>query len=100
MRFVKPLDEAALLQHGQGRLVVTLEENALMGGAGTAVSEFLQANHINTHILHIALPDQYEEHASHAAMLKRVGLDAASIQTAIETKLAAIKSTEGKLAVL
>ncbi len=90
MRFVKPLDEAALLQHKEAKLFVTVEENAIMGGAGSGVSEFLQSQHICTPVLHLGLPDQYEEHASHSAMLKRIGLDAEGIQKAIETKLSAI----------
>jgi 1-deoxy-D-xylulose-5-phosphate synthase len=87
MRFVKPIDEKALLAHCDAKLIVTVEENAIMGGAGSAVSEFLIANNINIPTLHLGLPDQYEEHASHASMLKRVGLDAIGIQTSIEKKL-------------
>ncbi|MFT2110108.1 1-deoxy-D-xylulose-5-phosphate synthase [Marinomonas sp. 2405UD68-3] len=90
MRFVKPIDGAALIKYGQDKLIVTLEENAIMGGAGSAVSEYLQSKNINTHILQIGLPDRYEEHASHGAMLKRVGLDESGIETAIRNKLAAI----------
>ncbi|WP_409419875.1 1-deoxy-D-xylulose-5-phosphate synthase [Marinomonas sp. RS-M-Aa-14] len=87
MRFVKPLDKEALLAQRTAKLIVTVEENAIMGGAGSAVSEFLLANNINTPVLHLGLPDQYEEHASHASMLKRVGLDAEGIQKSIELKL-------------
>ena len=65
---------------------MTIEENAIMGGAGSAVSEFLLANNITIPTLHLGLPDQYEEHASHAAMLKRVGLDAEGILQSIEKK--------------
>ena len=87
MRFVKPLDEQALLDQRDAKLIVTVEENAIMGGAGSAVSEFLQANNINAPVLHLGLPDQYEEHASHSAMLKRVGLDASGIEASIRQKL-------------
>lgn len=87
MRFVKPIDEEALLANREAKLIVTVEENAIMGGAGSAVSEFLLANNINIPTLHLGLPDQYEEHASHASMLRRVGLDAEGIQKAIEKKL-------------
>ncbi|NVK75164.1 MAG: 1-deoxy-D-xylulose-5-phosphate synthase [Oceanospirillaceae bacterium] len=87
MRFVKPIDEEILLSHSNAKLIVTVEENAIMGGAGSAVSEFLLANNITIPTLHLGLPDQYEEHASHASMLKRVGLDAEGIQKSIETKL-------------
>ncbi|MEP2617324.1 MAG: 1-deoxy-D-xylulose-5-phosphate synthase [Marinomonas sp.] len=87
MRFVKPLDEQALLAQREAKLIVTVEENAIMGGAGSAVSEFLQANNIVVPVLHLGLPDQYEEHASHSAMLKRVGLDASGIEESIRQKL-------------
>lgn len=87
MRFVKPLDEIALKKQANAKLIVTIEENAVMGGAGSAVSEYLLANNINIPVLHLGLPDQYEEHASHSAMLKRVGLDAAGIENAIANKL-------------
>jgi len=88
MRFVKPIDEQALLAQKNAKLIVTVEENAVMGGAGSAVSEFLLANNIQIPTLHLGLPDRYEEHASHSAMLKRIGLDAKSIQQRIENKLA------------
>lgn len=87
MRFVKPIDEEALLANREAKLIVTVEENAIMGGAGSAVSEFLIASNITIPTLHLGLPDQYEEHASHASMLKRVGLDAEGIQKSIEKKL-------------
>lgn len=87
MRFVKPIDEQALLSHRNAQLFVTVEENAIMGGAGSAVSEFLLANHIQVPVLQLGLPDRYEEHASHGAMLKRVGLDADGILKAIKGKL-------------
>lgn len=88
MRFVKPIDEKALLDQRNAKLMVTVEENAIMGGAGSAVSEFLEANNINIPTLHLGLPDQYEEHASHKAMLKRIGLDAQGIEDSIKRKLA------------
>ncbi len=87
MRFVKPIDEAALLAQRDATLIVTIEENAIMGGAGSAVSEFLLANNITIPTLQLGLPDQYEEHASHASMLKRVGLDADGILLSIQNKL-------------
>lgn len=90
MRFVKPLDEAALLKHKEAKLFVTVEENAIMGGAGSAISEFLQERTICTPVLQLGLPDQYEEHASHSAMLKRIGLDSDGILRQIQDKLAAL----------
>ncbi|MCB5160910.1 1-deoxy-D-xylulose-5-phosphate synthase [Marinomonas algarum] len=90
MRFVKPIDEEALLAQKDAKLIVTVEENAIMGGAGSAVSEFLQANDILVPVLHLGLPDQYEEHASHQSMLERVGLDEAGILKSIQDKLSTL----------
>jgi len=87
MRFVKPIDEQALLAQVDAKLIVTVEENAIMGGAGSAVSEFYLSQNINIPTLHIGLPDQYEEHASHNAMLKNVGLDADGIERQIQQRL-------------
>ena len=90
MRFVKPLDEAALLAQKDAKLFVTIEENAIMGGAGSAVSEFLQSQGIASPVLHLGLPDRYEEHASHGAMLQRIGLDPDGILASIQNKLASL----------
>ncbi|PTQ70970.1 1-deoxy-D-xylulose-5-phosphate synthase [Pseudomonas sp. GV071] len=89
MRFVKPLDEALVRQlaaeHG---LLVTIEENAIMGGAGAAVSEFLARENLLKPVLHLGLPDVYVEHAKPATMLAECGLDAAGIEAAITERLA------------
>ncbi|GLK90443.1 1-deoxy-D-xylulose-5-phosphate synthase [Pseudomonas turukhanskensis] len=89
MRFVKPLDEALIRQmaaeHG---LLVTIEENAIMGGAGSAVSEFLTRESLLKPLLHLGLPDVYVEHAKPATMLAECGLDAAGIEAAINERLA------------
>ncbi|WP_040261550.1 1-deoxy-D-xylulose-5-phosphate synthase [Pseudomonas massiliensis] len=89
MRFVKPLDEALVRemasQHG---LLVTLEENAIMGGAGSAVGEFLAAEGTTVPLLHLGLPDVYVEHAKPAQMLAECGLDEAGIEAAIRARLA------------
>ena len=70
MRFVKPLDEALVRQMASSHdLLVTLEENAIMGGAGGAVSEFLARENILKSVLHLGLPDTYVEHAKPAQML-------------------------------
>lgn len=87
MRFVKPIDEEVLLSYRHAKLFVTVEENAIMGGAGSAVSEFLQSHDIASSILQLGLPDRYEEHASHSAMLKRIGLDPEGILSQIQAKL-------------
>ncbi len=84
MRFVKPLDKALVkelaLTH---RYLVTLEENVVMGGAGSAVAEALAELHIVRPILHLGLPDRFIEHGDPAILLARCGLDATGIERAI-----------------
>lgn len=88
MRFVKPLDEALITELAEKHeLLVTLEENSIHGGAGAAVSEYLAHSGVVIPVLHLGLPDSYLDHASHSQQLKAVGLDAASIQQAIERRL-------------
>ena len=89
MRFVKPLDEALVRQlAAEHELLVTVEENAVMGGAGSAVAEFLAAEAIVRPLLHLGLPDRYVEHAKPAEMLAECGLDAAGIEAAVRARLA------------
>lgn len=90
MRFVKPLDEAVIREMaGQHSLIVTLEENATMGGAGSAVGEFLASQGLCVPLLHLGLPDTYVEHAKPAQMLAECGLDEAGIEKAIQARLQA-----------
>ncbi len=81
MRFVKPLDEDLIRQlaSSHGRLV-TIEENAVMGGAGGAVAEALAKHGIAMPILHLGLPDRFVEHGDPAVLLSRCGLDATGIE--------------------
>ena len=91
MRFVKPLDAELLQQLADNHsLLVTLEENAIMGGAGSAVNEWLQAQGIQIPVLNLGLPDTYSEHDKPASMLAECGLDAAGIQRAIAQRLASV----------
>ena len=84
MRFVKPLDEALLRElAGSHELLVTIEENAVMGGAGSAVAELLAAHGLATPILHLGLPDLFIEHMTREQLLHEVGLDVAGIKAAI-----------------
>ncbi|WP_339413157.1 1-deoxy-D-xylulose-5-phosphate synthase [Pseudomonas sp. EA_35y_Pfl2_R5] len=93
MRFVKPLDEALVRQLAASHeLLVTVEENSVMGGAGSAVSEFLAHAGILKPMLHLGLPDYYVEHAKPAQMLAECGLDAAGIEAAIRTRLASLSA--------
>ncbi|MEH6501029.1 MAG: 1-deoxy-D-xylulose-5-phosphate synthase, partial [Pseudoalteromonas distincta] len=90
MRFVKPLDSALIQQLADSHeLLVTLEENAIMGGAGSAVNEWLLSQGKAVTILNLGLPDTYVEHAKPAEMLADCGLDAAGIEAAIRQRLPA-----------
>ncbi|AZL72116.1 1-deoxy-D-xylulose-5-phosphate synthase [Pseudomonas oryziphila] len=89
MRFVKPLDEALVLEMAAGHeLLVTVEENAIMGGAGAAVGEFLAREAVVKPLLHLGLPDIYVEHAKPAQMLAECGLDAAGIEASVKARMA------------
>jgi 1-deoxy-D-xylulose-5-phosphate synthase len=88
MRFVKPLDEALIMQITRDHdLLVTLEENALMGGAGSAVSEFLSTQNIIMPLLQLGLPDKFVPHGKPNELLKECGLDKDGILSAIEARL-------------
>ncbi len=84
MRFVKPLDRALLVELAQSHDgFVTAEDNAVLGGAGSAVAELLAAEALSLPILHLGLPDAYQDHASREDLLADAGLDAAGMQAAI-----------------
>jgi 1-deoxy-D-xylulose-5-phosphate synthase len=88
MRFVKPLDAALIreLAHSHS-LIVTVEEHAVMGGAGSAVNEFLAQENITIPVLNLGIPDRFIEHATPADMLIECGLDAEGIAAAIRQRL-------------
>ena len=80
MRFVKPLDRQLIKEiAGQHELLVTLEENAIAGGAGAAVSEYLAEIGAETPILHLGLPDHPIEHGTRDECLREAGLDVPGI---------------------
>ena len=84
MRFVKPLDEDLVLRLATDHhLLVTLEENAIMGGAGSAVGECLARHAFTVPILHLGLPDRFLAHGSRGELLSECGLDAPGILNAI-----------------
>ncbi|MEK6668148.1 1-deoxy-D-xylulose-5-phosphate synthase [uncultured Aquabacterium sp.] len=90
MRFVKPLDADLVKQlAAEHDLIVTVEEGCVMGGAGSAVAEALAAAGIAKPLLVLGLPDQFVEHGDPAKLLGLCGLDAAGIEQAIRTRLAA-----------
>jgi 1-deoxy-D-xylulose-5-phosphate synthase len=87
MRFVKPLDLDLLRELAQNhRLLVTLEENAVAGGAGAGVAEALAELGLDVPILHLGLPDTFIEHGDSARMLADCGLDAAGIELAVRQR--------------
>lgn len=89
MRFVKPLDEELVLKlAGAHTLLVTVEENTIQGGAGSAVAECLALHGISVPVLHLGLPDAFLEQGDPAQMLADCGLDANGITSAIGKKLA------------
>jgi len=91
MRFVKPLDEELILELCAGHsLLVTVEENAVAGGAGAAVAELLAARGIVMPLLVLGLPDRFLEHGKPQQMLHDVGLDAEGIEAAIRERLSAL----------
>ncbi len=92
MRFVKPLDEELIGDLATShQLIVTLEENVLAGGAGSAVNEYLLSSNYSIPILNLGLPDKFLEHGKVPEMLADVGLDSDSIVISIRQKLHACK---------
>ncbi|HTS52376.1 MAG TPA: 1-deoxy-D-xylulose-5-phosphate synthase [Burkholderiales bacterium] len=87
MRFVKPLDVEMVLElastHG---LLVTLEENVVQGGAGSAVNECLVEHAVQTNVLNIGLPDRLIEHGTRDQMLQEAGLEPSGIAAAIRRR--------------
>ncbi|MDC9728558.1 MAG: 1-deoxy-D-xylulose-5-phosphate synthase [Methyloprofundus sp.] len=85
MRFIKPIDADMILEMAKTHdVIVTIEENVLAGGAGSAVNEFLQANKILMPVLNIALPDAYVEQGTREELLSLCGLDSHGILENIE----------------
>jgi 1-deoxy-D-xylulose-5-phosphate synthase len=93
MRFIKPIDRGLVRQLAtQHELLVTLEENSIAGGAGSAVSEYLAEEGMVKSVLHLGLPDQFIDHGNHSEQLKSVRLDSESILTRIEQRMADLSS--------
>ena len=88
MRFVKPLDHEMILEMAnENDLLVTLEDNARLGGAGSAVNEVLLAQHHAVPVLNLGLPDQFVEHGTREELLADCGLDASGVQRSIQKRL-------------
>jgi len=91
MRWAKPLDVELLLQvAATHEALVTVEEGAIMGGAGSAVSEALHAAGVVKPVLHLGLSDKFIEHGDPAKLLAMQGLDAVGIEAAIKARFGAL----------
>ncbi|MBV8209450.1 MAG: 1-deoxy-D-xylulose-5-phosphate synthase [Burkholderiaceae bacterium] len=91
MRFVKPLDTELLAQiAGSHDALVTVEENVVMGGAGSACAEALAAMAIERPFLHLGLPDRFIDHGDPAALVASAGLDAAGLEQSIRDRFGAL----------
>jgi len=90
MRFVKPLDVALVIELARSHdAIVTVEEGCVMGGAGSAVLEALQAAGVEVPVLVLGLPDEFVEHGDTATLLAMCGLDAAGIEQAVQKRFGA-----------
>ncbi|MDG2354173.1 MAG: 1-deoxy-D-xylulose-5-phosphate synthase [Gammaproteobacteria bacterium] len=86
MRFVKPLDEKLILETSKThQQLITIEDNAIAGGAGSSVSELLHAHHINTPLALLGLPDNFTEQGSQEELCTLYGLDADGIIQAVQS---------------
>ncbi|HCR32030.1 MAG TPA: 1-deoxy-D-xylulose-5-phosphate synthase [Stenotrophomonas sp.] len=84
MRFIKPLDrELVLAMANSHDGLVTIEDNVVAGGAGSAVAELLNAEEVLRPILHLGLPDSFQHHASREDLLAEAGIDATGIRAAV-----------------
>ena len=97
MRFVKPLDQELVLRMAcDHELLVTLEENVVQGGAGSAVNEALHSAGIAANVLNLGLPDVFIEHATQAEQLEIAGLSPQQIESRVRAAL--VKQSGGSQA--
>jgi 1-deoxy-D-xylulose-5-phosphate synthase len=95
MRWAKPLDTELLLQIASSHdALVTVEEGALMGGAGSAVLEALQDAGVTLPVLRLGVPDVFTEHGDPVKILSQLGLDAAGIEHSVRQRFAPIIAAE------
>jgi len=91
MRFVKPLDTELLAQVARSHdALVTVEENVVMGGAGSACAEALSSLAIERPFLHIGLPDRFIDHGDPAGLIAGAGLDGSGLESAIRDRFGAL----------
>jgi len=101
MRWAKPLDLDLLRELADTHdALVTLEEGCVMGGAGSAVLEALQAEGLQLPVLQLGLPDQFIEHGDPAKLLAMLGLDAAGIERSVRVRFASLVNLTAGLKVV
>jgi 1-deoxy-D-xylulose-5-phosphate synthase len=85
MRFVKPLDERLVMSlAARHQAIITIEENAVIGGAGAGVGELLALHGVQLPLLHIGIPDRFIEHGSRDTCLAAAGLDVAGLTATVD----------------
>ena len=95
MRFVKPLDEALIVEMVENHeLVITIEENVIAGGAGSAVSEYLADAGIAAKIFHYGLPDRLVQHGSRDDMLRDAGLTVEAFERFVRSRVQLLDASE------
>ncbi len=98
MRFIKPLDRTLVLELARTHEgFVTIEDNVVAGGAGSAVSELLNAEDVLLPVLQLGLPDAFQHHASREDLLAEAGIDAAGIHAAVLRRWPQLASIEDAL---
>ena len=94
----EPLDRALVLELAASHQgFVTVEDNVVAGGAGSAVSELLNAEGVLLPVLHLGLPDAFQHHASREDLLAEAGIDAAGIRAAVLKRWPELASSGGDL---
>jgi 1-deoxy-D-xylulose-5-phosphate synthase len=97
MRWAKPLDTELLLQIAAShQALVTVEEGALMGGAGSAVLEALQDAQIQLPVLRLGVPDVFTDHGDPVKIMSALGLDAAGIEASVRGRFNHLLSADDK----
>ena len=88
MRFVKPLDSELIINLASTHeLIVTIEENAIAGGAGSAVNEVLVKSGLRPQLLNLGIPDRFIDHDHPVKMQEKAGLTEGSIESQINARL-------------
>ena len=99
MRFIKPLDKAMLLELARTHDgFVTIEDNVVMGGAGSGVAELFNEEGLVMPVLHLGLPDEFQHHASREDLLAEAGIDAAGIRAGVLKRWPALAALQAKTA--